>query len=77
MDSGFCRLKFYADIALYHESLPCRQHPLAYSTVAEAERVANAELVDVQKKYGAAAGYVIMDEAGLEVTSGGGRQSHA
>ena len=77
MDSGFCRLNFYANIALCHESLPCRQHPLAHSTGAEAERVANAELVDVQKKYGAAAGNVVLDETGLEVTSGGGQQSHA
>jgi hypothetical protein len=70
--AGFCHLKFYADIERYHKCSPCRQHPLTYSTIADAERVANAELAEVRRKYGAAAGYVVLDEAGLEVTSAGG-----
>ena len=70
--TGLCRLKFYADITRYHKSLPCSQYSFNCSTVAEAERVANTELADVRRKYGATAGYVVLDEAGLEVTSGGG-----
>ncbi len=72
--AGFCHLKFYADIKRYHESLPCRQHPLTYSTIAGAERVANAELAEVRRNYGTAAGYIVLDEAGLEVSSAGGAQ---
>lgn len=73
---GIGHLNFYIDILRYHESLPCRQHPFAYSTIVEAERVAKIELIDVQHHYGAAAGYVILDEAGFEITSGGGLPSH-
>ena len=75
--AGFCHLKFYADIKRYHETLPCRQHPLTYSTIAEAERVANAELAEVRRNYGAAAGYIVLDEAGLEITSAGGTAGRA
>ena len=72
---GSCHLRFYVDIMRYHESSPCRQRLFAYSTLVEGERVADAELAEIKRQYGASAGYVILDEAGFEVTSGGGRQS--
>ena len=71
---GLCQLNFDADILRYHESLPCREHAFTYRTLAEGERAANAELIDVKRVFGSAAGYVILDESGLEVSSGGGRR---
>ena len=75
--ADLCRLNFYADMSRYHESVPCRHHPISFSTLVDAERIAVAELVEVQQRYGAAAGYVVLDEAGFEVTSGGGLPNDA